>query len=228
MIMHMKRYLMPKFWPVARKKETFVVTTAPGPHAKSKSMALRVVIRDVLGFAETANETTKIVKGGEVFVDKKRAKDEKRPIGLMDVIEFPSVKKYYRAVPSAKGLDFIEIKEAESSKKLCRINGKNAIKGGKLQISLHDGRVIVIGKENKYRPGDSVLIELPSQKILKHFELKEGTKATVIAGNNIGAEGKIKSVENRKTMLEKSRVVLETKEGDIETLKDYVIVGETR
>ncbi|MBN1897054.1 MAG: 30S ribosomal protein S4e [Candidatus Aenigmarchaeota archaeon] len=226
--MHMKRYTMPKFWPVARKKEKFVVTTSPGPHPKSRSIALRVVIRDVMGYAETAKEAEQIVKGGSVFVDKKRVKDDKRAIGLMDVVSFPEIKKHYRAFPSKKGLELKEIKEADSSKKLCMIKGKNVINGGKVQISLHDGRIIVLGKESKYKPGDSVLIELPSQKILQHFELKEGEKAVVIAGNNIGAEGKIKLIHDRKTMFEKSRVVVTTKDCEIETLKEYVLVGDMK
>jgi small subunit ribosomal protein S4e len=228
MIMHMKRYTMPKFWPVSRKKNKFIVSTSPGPHAKDRSMALRVVLRDVMGYAETAKEAEEIVKAGNVFVDKKRVKDDKRAIGLMDVISFPSIKKHYRVIPSGKGILIDEIKEAESSKKLCRITGKKVVKGGKMQISLHDGRVIVLGMESKYKPGDSVLIELPSQKILKHFSMKEGEKAVVIAGNNVGSEGKIKMIQNRVNMLEKSRVILETKEGEIETLKEYVVVGEMK
>ncbi len=226
--MHMKRYTMPKFWPVARKKEKFIVTTSPGPHSKGRSIALRVVIRDVMGYAETAKEAEQIVKGGSVFVDKKRVRDDKRAIGLMDVVSFPEIKKHYRAFPSKKGLELKEIKEADSTKKLCAVKGKHVINDGKVQISLHDGRVIVLEKKEKYKPGDSVLIELPSQKILQHFELKEGENAVVIAGNNIGAEGKIKLIHSRKTMFEKSRVVVTTKDGEIETLKEYVLVGDMK
>lgn len=226
--MHMKRYSMPAFWPLGRKQEKFVVTPTPGPHPKGASIALRVVLRDVLGYAETASEASKVVKGGGVMVDKRVIKDDKYPVGLMDVVEFPSVKKYYRVVAGPKGLLLSETDASHSSKKLCSIRGKRAVKGGKIQLQMHDGRTLITDKAGKYKPGDSVLIELPGQKVLEHFPLKEGVHAVVFAGKTSGASGRIKSIKTAKSMTERGRVVVETKEGDIETLKEYVIVGEAK
>ncbi len=225
--MHMKRFSMPGFWPLGRKTEKFVITPSPGPHPKGFSIALRVVIRDVLGYAETAREAKKIIKGGEVLVDKKVCKNENHPVGLVDVIEFPSIKKQFRVVASRKGMELAEIDAKEASKKLCAIKKKTAVRGGRFQLGLHDGRNVTV-KENKYRPGDSLLIELPEQKIIGHFEAKEGATATIMAGKNSGASGKIKAIHPRKTMVEKSRVVIETKEGEIETLREYILVGEIK
>ena len=50
----------------------------------------------------------------------------------------------------------------------------------------------------------------------------------MFAGKNSGASGRIKSIKTAKSMTERGRVVVETKEGDIETLKEYVIVGEAK
>ena len=225
--MHMKRYSMPGFWPLGRKLQKFVITPAPGSHPKQFSIALRVVIRDVLGYAETADEAGKIIKGGDVMIDKKTVKNDKHPVGLMDVVEFPSIKKQFRVVATGKGMELVEIDTKQASKKLCSIRKKTVIKGGKYQLTFHDGRNI-IEKENKYKLGDSLLIELPTQKILEHFQIKEGVTATIMAGKNSGVSGKIKNIVERKGMMEKSRVILETKDGEIETLREYIIVGEIK
>jgi small subunit ribosomal protein S4e len=227
MIMHMKRFSMPGFWPLGRKTEKFVITPSPGPHPKQFSIPLRIVIRDVLGYAETADEAKKLIKGGEVMVDKNVCRNENHPVGLVDVVEFPSIKKQFRVVASRRGMQLAEIGAKEASKKLCAIKKKTAVRGGKFQLTLHDGRNVVV-KENKYRPGDSLLIELPAQKILGHFEAKAGAAATIMAGKNSGATGKIKVIENRKKMTEKSRVIIGTKGADIETLNEYILVGEIK
>jgi small subunit ribosomal protein S4e len=226
--MHLKRLSMPAFWPLGKKGNTFVVTPSPGSHKKMASIPLRVVVRDVLGFAQTAAEARKLISGGEVLVDKKKVKDERHPVGLMDVVEFPSIKKCYRVFASGGGLELRETEEKLSSRKLCAIKGKIAAKGGKIQIGLHDGRTIITGKGSAYKPGDSLLIELPSQKIVEHFKLKEGAPAMVVAGRNIGATGKIKVLKGRKKMTEKNRAVIETKDGEIDTLMEYVLVGELK
>lgn len=226
--MHMKRYVMPKFWPIGKKQQKYVVTPLPGPHQKNSSIPLVIVLRDVLKLAQTSTEAKNIVNKGLVFIDKKRVNEHRHPVGLMDVIEFPEVKKYFRVVSTQKGLGVTEIQAKEADKKLCVIKGKKILKGGKFQLSLHDGRTLLVGKDNKYKPSDTLLIELPGQKILSHWQIKEGIPAVVISGRNKGLEGKVKSVYRRKNMLEKSRVVLDTKAGDVETLYDYVLVGEVK
>lgn len=226
--MHLKRYSMPGFWPIGRKVEKFVVTPGPGPHPKNSNIPLLIVLRDVLGFAENAKEARMILNKGDVMIDKKIVKDEKHPVGLMDIIEFPTIKKQFRVIPGTKGMELHEIPAKESSSKLCRVKDKTVIKGGRFQISLHDGRCILVGKDKKYKPGDSVLIEVPSQKIISHFEMKAGVPAVIIAGKNKGASGKIKDAHARDRMQEKNRVVLQTKSGEIETLKEYVLVGEVK
>ncbi len=226
--MHMKRYTMPSFWPLGKKGNKFVVTPQPGPHPKGNSIPLRVALRDVLSYAETADEAKKAIKKGEVMIDKKVVKDDKYPLGLMDVLEFPTAKKQFRVVALANGLGLEEIPAKDSSRKLCSIKRKTVVNGGKTQISLHDGRNIIVGKDSKYVPGDSLVIELPGQKILSHFQMKAGTFATIVAGKNSGASGKIKAVHERKTMMEKSGIVIQTAKGEIETLKEYVLVGEMK
>lgn len=230
---HLKRYAMPKDWRLPRKEKTFVVRPLPGMHTKNRCIPLQIILRDILHYAASAKEAKQILSKGNVLVDKKVRKDPKFSAGLMDIIEIPEMNKNFRIVVSKKGLTLEKIQENEAGKKLCRIQNKTTIKGGITQLNLHDGRNILLaspkGKEAQkqdFMAGDSILISLPDQKILKHYKLAKGSPAFIIGGRNIGASGIIKNVHIRGNMLEKSAIILKTKEKEIETLKDYVIAGE--
>lgn len=223
--MHLKRYLIPTYWRVAKKSKTFVTSPSPGPHKKSECIPLLVLVRDVLKFCETAEEGKKIIKRGEILVDKKVRKDHRFPVGFMDVVEIPKIKKFYRVLVNKYGLYLEEINEEEASKKLCRIQGKRKVRNGLIQLNLHDGRNILTDK-NDYKTHDSLLIEIPSQKIIKHFAFEKNMPALIFSGRNKGIKGKVKEIYERKKMQESSRVVLQTKDGEIETVKDYILVGE--
>lgn len=223
--MHLKRYSMPESWPLPKKAKVYVATPMPGPHAKMASIPLKIIVRDVLKLAETAEEAKKILNSGKVLVDKKARKEPNFPVGLMDVFEIPEIHLRYRVSPGRKGLGLEKIREDETKAKLCRIEGKTTLRKGITQLNLHDGRCI-IAKTGSYRVGDSIIIEIPEQKILRHFSLKKGEPCFIIAGRNTGIMGRIKAIKERKGMLEKSTIAIETEKGKaIETLKEYVMVG---
>jgi small subunit ribosomal protein S4e len=221
---HLKRYSMPEFWPLARKAKSYVTTPMPGPHQKYNCIPLKVIVRDSLKFAESSGEAKKILNAGKVLVDKRVRKEPRFPVGFMDVLEIPELQLRYRVNINKRGLVLEKIREEEAGIKLCRITGKAILKGGLQQLNLHDGRNIL--SKGSYRIGDSLMIGIPGQKILKHYSLKKGEPAIIIAGRNMGVTGRIKDIKRRKSMLEKSTVTIETEKGrDIETLKDYVMVG---
>lgn len=225
--MHLKRYSIPKYWKVAKKAEKFVVSPRPGPHKKFECVPLLVLTRDVLKMCETAKEARSVIKAGKIMVDKKQRKDTHYPVGFMDVIEMPGSKNHYRVSVDRQGLMLEEIGASSADRKLCRIQNKRIIRGGMVQLNLHDGRNVITERKG-YNPNDSLLIEVPSQKIIKHFKFEKGAPAMVISGKNLGVRGKVKEVFDRKIMTERNRVVLETKEGDMETVKEYVLVGECK
>jgi small subunit ribosomal protein S4e len=227
MIMHMKRYLIPKYWKMGKKQAIFSVAPRAGPHKKDRCIPLLVVMRDVLKLAESSREAIRVIKSGEVLVDKKPRKDPNYPLGLMDVLEMPSMNKIFRVNADKHGLFLEGIKPEEADKKLCRIQNKRTLRGGTFQINLHDGRNILTDKD-AYRTNDSLLIGLPGQKVLKHFRFGKNSPATIISGKNMGVKGRIKEIFDRKNMLESSRVIIQTRDGEIETVKDYVLVGEVR
>jgi small subunit ribosomal protein S4e len=224
---HLKRYMMPKAWPVPVKKEKFIIRPTPGPHPLKRCMPLRVVLRDVLGIAETASEARQILNAGKVLIDKKVRKDPKFPVGLMDIIEIPDVKKQFKMSINNKGIFVDKIKAEEAGKKLCMIIGKKTLKKGIEQLNLHDGRNLLLDKgKNSYKVGDSVEISLPGGKIVNHYKLEKGGPAFIFSGKNMGASGKITSVNTKKSMTETSTVTIKSAHKEIETLKDYVFAGD--
>ncbi|MBN2101429.1 MAG: 30S ribosomal protein S4e [Candidatus Aenigmarchaeota archaeon] len=224
---YLKRYVMPAFWPVNRKGNKWVSRPRTGPHKIEQCISLQILVRDSFSLTDNVPETKKLIKSGAILVDKRKRTDIKYPVGFMDVIEIPSVKKYYRVMLSSKGLHPEEIKETDSSRKLCIVKGKKAIKGGKFQLSLHDGRNVIVLPKNDYKVNDSVIISLPEQKIAKHFKFEKGAASFITAGKNIGITGTIEEIKERKTMLEKAMVTIKTKDNkSLLVPKKYVMVGE--
>lgn len=219
MVKKLKRLLAPKFWKVPKKVRKWVVSPRPGPHKKFESIPLQIILRDILKIAETGKEAKGIIKKGEILIDGRARKDQAYPVGLFDSIAIPRVKKFYRVIPKEKGLELKEIPEQESKLKICKIVNKKTLKGGKIQLNLHDGRNLIA--ENIYKPGDSLLIELPSQKILQHIKLEEGNLAIVTKGKNSGKIVRIKEIIRGMKM---NKVICELGDKKIEAIKDFIMV----
>ncbi|MDI6798622.1 MAG: 30S ribosomal protein S4e [Candidatus Aenigmarchaeota archaeon] len=219
----LKRLLAPKFWGVPKKVAKWTVSPRPGPHKKFESIPLLIIARNILNLAETWKEAKSIIKKGEILVDNKARKDHAFPVGLMDVVSVLRIKKHYRVLPSKKGLEMKEIPEDEANKKICRINNKILVKKGRLQLNLHDGRNLLVEKD-VYKTGDSVLLELPSQKILEHIKLEKGSLGLITKGKNSGKTARIKEVVTAKSMREPNKVICEIENRDVEVRKDHIIV----
>jgi small subunit ribosomal protein S4e len=197
MVKKLKRLLSPKFWKLSKKEYKWVVSPKPGPHPKFYSIPLQVVVKEILGLVETGKEAKTIIRSGEILVDGIARKDHGYPAGLFDVIAIPKIKKYYRIVPKLclkkeNELEVIEIPESESKKKICKILNKTMV-SGKIQLNLSDGKNILTA-EKKYKTGDTVLLEVPSLKILDHIPLAAGNIGIVSKGKSEGKIGKIKSI----------------------------------
>jgi len=219
-----------------KTKETkYAVRPRPGPHKLNDCIPLQVLVRDVLGLVDVGSDARKMIKMGEIFVDGKPRKDHKYPTGLMDVISIPKTKKNYRINIDYKGPKVIECSDKESNVKLVRINDKTLIREGNVQLNLHDGRNLIIPVKNPKKPtedvyetGDSLLIELPSQKILEHFKFEKGNLALITGGQNMGIFVNIKnSIKNRSR--EPNMAICEKNGKEFESIKNYVfIIGKTK
>jgi len=231
--LHLKREASPPFWPIHRKKFVWTVKPRPGPHPISRCIPLLLIIRDMLGFAETRKEAKKIISQGKILVDGRVRRDDRYPVGLMDVVSIPELKMNYRILPFEKGLTLHPIDEKEASFKLCRIENKTTVKGGHIQLNLHDGRNILIRVEDpenpvedKYQTLDTLMISIPDQEIIEHLPLKEGVSAIITDGKNIGKHGLISSIDERPGQKRRRFLVsIKDEAGSIyQSILDYIFV----
>jgi len=218
----LKRLVAPKFWKIPKKVKTWVVAPSPGPHRKFESIPLLIIVRDILGLVETASEAKSVVKKGEILVDGKPRKDLGYPAGLMDVVSIPKLNKFYRVVPCPKGLKLVEISENESKLKILNVRDKTLLRKGKVQLNFHDGKNLIVDKD-VYKTGDSVLVELPSIKILEHIKLEKGSVGLIVRGANAGKLAEVKDILITRTS-EPNNVVCEHEKEKLEIIFDYFFV----
>lgn len=225
MTRHQKRLSAPTAWPVARKTETFTVKAGAGPHGEA-GVPLLVVLRDVLGYVESAKEATYAVNHGGVTVNGEPATDERRPIGMFDILGFPDRDEYYRVFPDEGGrLSLTPIPASAADGKLAKIEDARQVTGGATQLALHDGQNISIPAEdeNPYSPGDSIVIGFADGEILAHFVFEEGALVTAVDGQHAGRIGE---VTNREIIRGSSpnTVTVDSDTGSFETIESYVVV----
>jgi len=187
--MKLKRFAAPRTWPIARKINQFVIALRPGTHPKSRSLPLAIVLRDILHCAQTVKEVRDILNKNLVKVDGKVRRDHRFPVGLMDVLSVGD--EYYRILPDQKGLFLKRIDREEAKIKLSMIKNKSCLKG-KIQLNLHDGKNIIVKKDD-YKTGDVLVLDFENgiKEILK-FE--KGATALITGGHNIGSVGKIEKI----------------------------------
>jgi small subunit ribosomal protein S4e len=196
---------------------------------------MALVLRDILGYAETRREAQIVLNQGKVLVDGQVLHKDDFPVGLMDVISIPDADKYYRIMPSHKGLFLNPINKEETNFKLCRIVDKATVTGG-IQLNLHDGSNLLIKvadiknpKEDIYNTYDILKLSLPGKEIIGRVQLKEGNFVTITGGKNIGIKGKIVEVEKAEAKKRKNAlVVVEDEKGTrYQTILDFIFsLGE--
>ena len=199
MTFRLKRGAAPRTWTVPRKGTKWLKRPGPGPHAQDQSMPLLLVLRDVRRIVATAREARILLRSGAVRVDGSVAKDLDRGVGLMDTLSFAApLDAHYRMVKDRRGkLALVPIPSTEAGLKLGRVRFKHAAKGGRLQVTLHDGRNLLLPATTPYRVGDSVKISVPGQKVVEHLPLAPGALAYVSGGTHVGQLARVERVEVR-------------------------------
>ena len=136
---HLKRLVAPRSWSIARKQNVWTTRPMPGKHSLEGAIPISTILRDYLHVCDNNREAKFILNSGAVLIDQRVVRKPKNPVGLMDVISLPGMKKHYRTMIDDHGrLQFVEIKATESLWKLLRIENKIIVKGGKVQLNLHD------------------------------------------------------------------------------------------
>ncbi len=220
---HQKRLASPKAVPIQDKKERkWMIQHSPGPHAKDYSIPLGVLLRDILKIAPTLREVQKILSTRLLQVDGKVRTDDKFSVGLMDVISLPKAEKNYRIIVDGKArLLTVEIKGEESATKTLRVVRKHTLPGGKLSLTLHDGRNIV--SDNHIKVGDSVVVSLPKVVIKNHLKRDNGATCLIMDGKHAGTIVKLKDIIQRKGG-KPSEALVQSKEEEFITVAKYLFV----
>ncbi len=227
---HLKALVAPRFWPILRKEYKWAVKPSPGPHPAMFSFPLLIIVRDILKYAKTAREARKLISEGHFKIDGRIRKNYKYPVGLMDVIEIVDTGEKYRVIPvPVKVLGLIKIDDEEAKYKLCRIENKTTVKGGHVQLNLHDGRNVLIRVSDPKNPVEDVYktlgtlkLAIPEQQILDYIPLEQGTLVIISGGRNVGRVGKVVSI-HKGIRRHRSIVTLEDKNGNkFQTSLTYV------
>jgi len=197
---HLKRLAMPRSWPLPRKTSIWVTRPTPGSHSLELCMPISLVIRDVLGYARSTREVRHILHNGNALIDGRVCKDVRRGVGLMDVLTLGE--NNYRCVLDHNGrLRYRTISSDEAGWKVCRIEGKSTIKGGKTQLNLHDGRNIIVDDASEYSTGSSLKLALPSQEIIEHIKFEDGVRCYLIGGAHVGGFADMKSYDVKRSSM---------------------------
>jgi small subunit ribosomal protein S4e len=197
MTFRLKRRAAPRSWPIARKGRKWVQRPSPGPHPQEDSIPIVMVLRDILKLAATAREARLLLREGKVRIDGKIVKDPARGVGLMDVVSLaPPLGKDWRVLKDRRGrLELLPIAAAEAKFKLGRVRFKHTVRGGKVALTLHDGRNLLVDSTTEIKVGDTLRVEVPTQKVLQRIALSPHALVYVSGGSHVGELARVERVE---------------------------------
>lgn len=191
----LKRLAAPRSWAIPRKTNVYTTKPRAGAHPIERALPLGTILRDYLGVVATGREAARVIGAGEVLVDGRKVKDAKFAVGFMDLVQIPKSKGAWRVtIDEHARLRCVPVDEKQAGWKLAQIVAKTTISGGRTQLNMHDGRNVIVKKDD-YKTGDVLRLELPSQKIIGHFPLKAGADVFITDGQHAGTTAPIKSIE---------------------------------
>ena len=229
MTKHQKRLSVPKSWPVERKEETFTVKADAGPHGES-GVPLLIILRDVLGYADSRKEARYALNEGNVEINGKAISDEERPVGMFDIVAFEEREEYYRVFPDEGGrLSLTPIDEESAQSKLGKIVNKTNVPGGDVQLTLHDGHTLLVEDDSEYSVDDSIVIANEDDEIVAHFEYEAGALVTAVDGAHAGQIGQIDEIQvtpgsSQNNVLVDQEAAPVDADGGFETIEEYIVV----
>ncbi|WP_181685427.1 30S ribosomal protein S4e [Halorhabdus salina] len=221
---HQKRLSVPERWPVERKTETFTVSADAGPHGEA-GVPLLIVLRDVLGYVDSRKEARFALDQDQVLINGDPEGDETRPVGMFDILAFTEREEFYRIFPGDGGrLALTPIDEESAQSKLGKIVEKRQVPGGDVQLTLHDGETLLVGKDDAYTPNDSIVVANEDEKIVAHFTYEEGALVTAVDGQHAGEIGEVETIQVTASSAD-NNVIVEREDGStFETVEEYVVV----
>jgi small subunit ribosomal protein S4e len=220
---HQKRLSEPNSWPVERKTATYTVKAGAGPHGED-GVPLLVLLRDVLGYVDSKKEARYALNQGAILVNGDPITDERRPIGMFDIVAFPERGEYYRVFPDEGGrLALTPIDSASADSRLGKIVNKEQVSGGDFQLTLHDGTNVRVEDASEYSTNDSLVVDNDSKEIVAHFVYEEGALVTAVDGQHAGQIGTVEEIDVTQGS-GSNTVRVENDDDGYETVESYVVV----
>jgi small subunit ribosomal protein S4e len=221
-----KRSKAPAFYPIPRKRYKWTVKPRPGPHPASRSLPVAIILREILGVARNIREVKYILNQGHFKIDGEVVRDYRYPVGLMDIVSLIPTKRCYRMLPTPKRVVYpTSIKEGEEVIKPCQVTGKRTVRGGLIQLSLHDGRTALIKEEEMasiVKPGGTLVLNLEENEVSDYMPMEQGFVALMTGGKRRGLVGTIQDIRHPRKLGPKV-VSVELKDGsEIETIQSYI------
>ena len=204
---------------IQRKAVKWLLAPAPGPHAKRESVSAGVLLRDVIGRAQTLREVKKLLNSGSFLVDGKKIKDPKFPVGLMDIVSEPVEGKSYRMSLSGPNLVPKAVAPEAAGRKYLRVVRKHTVKGGKTNLTFHDGRNYLGDKH--VMTGDTCVFSLPDFKLSSHIKLAPGVTCLVVEGRHRGEVARLEKIIERPGS-HASEALLKGSSGEFVTVAKYL------
>jgi small subunit ribosomal protein S4e len=197
---------------------------------------LLIVLRDVLGYVDSTKEARFALGQDSVLVNGRAVSDERRPIGMFDILTFRERGEHYRVFPDEGGrLSLTSIGADAAGSKLGKIEGKRQVPGGNTQLTLHDGQTLLVDDATAYGTNDSIVVSTArsdsddgsprTDEIVAHFPYEEGALVTAVRGAHAGRIGTIDEIEvTPGSSANNVRIEDVHGEADFETVEAYVVV----
>lgn len=216
----------PAVLPVARKTHVWLQKPSAGAHGKQHSVALGTLLVEQLHVCETQRLVKKLITHGKVKVDGRNVDNAKMPIGLMDVISIPALDKHYVMLVKSGQLLPVEIPAAQAQTKFCRIMDKTVLPGGRIQLHLHDGRnLLMVREEDRFKTGDTVKLGIPKQGVQGFLKMEKGATCYIHQGRHSGQTAQLDEIVDREGS-RRAEANLSADGHKLITLKDYLFVVE--
>ena len=184
-MVHLKRLRAPRSWPLSQRKGIkFIARPMPGPHRFGDSITLNVIIKDILGYANTTKDSKRILNKGIIYVNNNVIKSHKFAVGILDTVSLTAINEYYRVIYGNNGkISLAKIEKEETENRLAKIKNKTILKKQKIQLNFHDGTNLIVDKDN-YKTSDTLLLE--KNKIKSCLKFEKGALVYLTGGKHKG------------------------------------------
>ena len=218
---------MPISWPVKRKNINFITRPNSGSHKREYSVALVVLLRDVLKYATTTREAKVITNTKEVFVNGTQVKDIKFPVGIFDCVEIKTTNEKYIVIFNELGK--IKLVPSKDDLIYLKVSGKTQTPGKKFQLNFMNGFNVLVDEKvfKSTKVSDTVVYDFSKKKISSILTLKDGNFVYVFNGNFKGQIAQIESFTHYNG-LAKDVAFIKIGKDSHSTAKEYCFVIGTK